>query len=95
MGSTKQKYIACEDIGKAVANALLNPEAFRGKTLTIAGQVADVADLQSALERGEGVKGWIWKIWLPRWLVIRLTPYHYRQMFDVRLSPYRKLIFSH
>lgn len=85
MGSTKQKYIACEDIGKAVAVILLNPEAFRGKTVTIAGQVADVVDLQSALDKGEGVRSWAWKIWLPRWLIIRLTPYHYRQMFDVRL----------
>ncbi|KAK7429843.1 hypothetical protein QQZ08_003688 [Neonectria magnoliae] len=81
MGNTKQKYISCRDIGKAIAIALLNPEKYNGKVLTIAGQVADVDELQSALDKGEGTKSW-GRIWLPRWVIIRLTPHHYRQMFD-------------
>jgi NmrA-like family protein len=82
MGNTKQKYVACDDIGKTVAKALLHPADFNHKFITIAGQVADVDELQTALERGEGTAGW-GRVWMPRWLVIRLTPYHYRQMFDV------------
>ncbi|KAH7366767.1 hypothetical protein B0T11DRAFT_274057 [Plectosphaerella cucumerina] len=81
MGNTKQKYVACDDIGKTVAKALLHPAEFNHKTITIAGQVADVDELQAALEKGEGTAGW-GRVWMPRWLVIRLTPYHYRQMFD-------------
>lgn len=81
MGNTKQRYVACEDIGKAVALALLDPAKFKGRILTIAGQVADVDELQQSLEKGEGQKGW--RIWLPRWAIIRMTPRHYRQMFDV------------
>lgn len=82
MGSTKQKYVACRDIGRAVAKALLEPERFNGKVLTIAGQIADVDEVQRALEKGEGKRG-MPRIWLPRWLIIRMTPHHYRQMFDV------------
>jgi uncharacterized protein YbjT (DUF2867 family) len=82
MGNTKQKYVACDDIGKTIAKALLHPAEFNHKIITIAGQVADVDELQTALERGEGTAGW-GRVWMPRWLVIRLTPYHYRQMFDV------------
>lgn len=85
MGTTKQKYVACDDIGKAVAEALLRPAAFSSKIVTIAGQVADVDDLQEGLEKGEGSRGW-GRIWMPRWLVIRMTPHHYRQMFDVSVS---------
>ncbi|RSL47456.1 hypothetical protein CEP53_009934 [Fusarium sp. AF-6] len=81
MSNTKQRYVACKDIGKANALALLNPEKFNGRVVTIAGQVADVDELQGALEKGEGEKGW-GRIWLPRWVIIRLTPHHYRQMFD-------------
>ncbi|KAK7223284.1 hypothetical protein V2G26_011287 [Clonostachys chloroleuca] len=81
MGDTKQKYVACEDIGKTVAAALINPTKFSGKVVTVAGEVANVDELQSALEKGEGRKGW-GRIWLPRWIIIRLTPHHYRQMFD-------------
>lgn len=92
MGDTKQKYIACDDIGKVVSKALFNPQEFRGKVLTIAGQVADVDELQASLERGEGQKGW-GRIWLPRWVVIRLTPHHYRQMFDVS-EPVSDMDFS-
>lgn len=82
LGNTKQKYITCEDIGKTVAMALLSPKRFKERTLTIAGQVANVTELRAALEDGEGQRGWP-QIWLPRWLVIRLTPHHYKQMFDV------------
>ncbi|KAG5808547.1 hypothetical protein H9Q74_002508 [Fusarium xylarioides] len=81
LGNTKQKYIACEDIGKIVATALLSPTIFRERTLTIVGQVANVTELRAALENGEGQRGWP-QIWPPRWLVIRLTPPHYKQMFD-------------
>ncbi|CAH0030523.1 unnamed protein product [Clonostachys rhizophaga] len=81
MGDTKQKYVACEDIGKAVAAALINPTKFSGRVVTVAGEIANVDELQSALEKGEGRKGW-GRIWLPRWIIIRLTPHHYRQMFD-------------
>lgn len=91
MGNTKQRYVACKDIGKANAIALLNPERFNGKVVTIAGQVADVDELQSALEKGEGEKGW-GRIWLPRWVIIRLTPHHYRQMFDVSITCVNRLI---
>lgn len=86
MGQTKQKYIACEDIGKAVAAALLDPEKYDGKINTIAGQVATLANLEASLEKGEGVKSWGWKLWVPRWLLIKMTPYHYRQMFDVSFA---------
>lgn len=82
MGDTKQKYVACDDIGRAVAKALLEPKRFHGRILTVCGEVAGLAEVVSAVERGEGRKGWGW-CWLPRWLVIRLTPRHYRQMFDV------------
>ncbi|KAK7424443.1 hypothetical protein QQX98_000408 [Neonectria punicea] len=81
MGNTKQKYISCRDIGKTAAIALLNPDKFNGKVLTIAGQVANVDELQRALDKGEDSKSW-GRIWLPRWVTIRLTPHHYRQMFD-------------
>ncbi|GME61919.1 hypothetical protein CEP52_008575 [Neofusicoccum parvum] len=84
MGATKQKYVACDDIGKAVAKALLNPADFNGKVVTVAGQVADVDELQEAVERGEGRRGpgRGWRAWFPRWFLIWLTPHHYKQMFD-------------
>lgn len=82
MGNTKQRYIACYDIGLAVATALLTPERFRGQVKTIAGQIADVNELQAALDRGSVTTTWA-RIWIPRWAAIRVTPYHYRQMFDV------------
>lgn len=83
-GTTKQKYIACEDIGKAVATALLSDGhgKYNEKILTIAGHVANVDELQAALEKGEGKTSW-GRMWLPRFLIIRLTPYHYKQMFEV------------
>lgn len=85
LGNTKQKYVACDDIGKTVAMALLNPARLRERILTITGQVATVTELQAALENGEGQRGWP-RVWLPRWLAIRLTPHHYKQMFDVSVS---------
>jgi uncharacterized protein YbjT (DUF2867 family) len=93
MGNTKQKYVACKDIGKANALALLNPEKFNGRVVTIAGEIANVDELQSALEKGEGKKGW-GRIWLPRWVIIRLTPHHYRQMFDVSFSYVKETAFE-
>lgn len=81
MGNTQQRYVACDDIGKAVATTLIRPEKYVGKTVTICGQVATVDELEASLEKGEAQKGW-GRIWMPRWLVIRMTPYHYRHMFD-------------
>ncbi|KAI9148875.1 NmrA-like family domain-containing protein [Paramyrothecium foliicola] len=81
MGNTKQKYIACDDIGKAVALALINPDQFKSRIKTVAGEVATVSELEDGLARGEGVGRWP-KIWLPRFLLIRLTPHHYRQIFE-------------
>lgn len=86
MGNTQQRYIACDDIGKAVAVALNKVNEYSGKTLTICGQVATVDELEAALEKGEGQKGW-GRVWMPRWLIIKMTPYHYRQMFDVSHGP--------
>lgn len=82
LGQTPQKYIACDDIGRAVAKALLAPAQYRSRVITLVGQIADVNELQRALEAGEGKKGW-GRVWLPRWLVIALTPHHYKQMFNV------------
>lgn len=82
MGKTKQRYVACDDIGKAAAKALTHPDEFSGKTITIAGQVADIDEVQAALEKGTARRGW-GRVWIPRCLVIRMTPFHYRQMFDV------------
>ncbi|KAH6642468.1 hypothetical protein C7974DRAFT_351080 [Boeremia exigua] len=79
--NSKQKWIACDDIGSAVARALMGREECFEKTYEIAGDVATVDEVSKALERGERSKGWT--IWLPKWLVIALSPYHYRQMFIV------------
>lgn len=82
----QQRDVACDDIGKAVAVALVKPDEYRGKTVTICGQAATVDELEVALEKGEGQKGW-GRMWMPRWLIIRMTPRHYRQMFDVSHPP--------
>lgn len=82
-GNTKQKWIACTDIGKAAAKALLQPAESNGRDYIIVGQVATVDEVQVALAKGEG-KSAVWSIWLPGWLVLWLSPYHYRQMFKVR-----------
>ncbi|KAH8897552.1 NAD(P)-binding protein [Thozetella sp. PMI_491] len=78
-GNTKQKWIACKDIGIAASNALLTPEAYYDQTFTICGQVATIDEVQSALSLGIGRT--VWRAWLPGWLVLLLSPHHYKQMF--------------
>jgi uncharacterized protein YbjT (DUF2867 family) len=81
-GEVKQKWISCEDIGKAVAKALLEPDVFNGKIYEIVGEEATVEEVSIALGRTEGGrKAWI--VWLPTFLVMAFTPYHYKQMFKV------------
>lgn len=88
LGETEQRYIACHDIGRAVAAVFSDPNVYQGSQITLAGQIANVNDLITSLEEGERRKGW-GKIWLPRSLVIALTPRDYQQMFNVsiRASP--------
>lgn len=84
-GQVKQKLISCDDIGKAISLGLLKPEKLGGKVITIAGEVADMDRVYTALENASGNNARIWRIWLPRFLVLALSPYHYRQMFQVSL----------
>jgi uncharacterized protein YbjT (DUF2867 family) len=46
-GETQQKWIACEDIGKTVARALLQPDQFSGKVLTVCGDVKTIEEVNS------------------------------------------------
>lgn len=89
LGKTQQKYIACHDIGVAVVKAMLDPHEYRHRIITLVGQIADVDEVQQALEAGEGQKSW-GRMWFPRWLVLAFAPYHYKQMFNV--SPKSQLV---
>ncbi|KAJ3502286.1 hypothetical protein NM208_g16757 [Fusarium decemcellulare] len=80
MGSGRHPYVSCVDIGRMIARALLEPDKFAGQIINLAGQRATVDELQDALARGAGTRSW--RIWVPRWLVLLLSPYHYRQMFE-------------
>ncbi|KAF2019491.1 NAD(P)-binding protein [Aaosphaeria arxii CBS 175.79] len=80
-GDVKQKWIACEDIGKGAAKALMQPNHFNGKTYEIVGDVATVNEVKSALERADNGRT-EWNVWLPKYLVMLFSPYHYRQMFQ-------------
>ena len=75
-------HIACQDIGKAAATALLSPTENAGKTINLVGQIATVDEMHSSLDRAEGCSSW--RMWFPRWFILAVTPYHYRQMFIVR-----------
>jgi uncharacterized protein YbjT (DUF2867 family) len=81
-GNATQKWIACKDIGIAVANALLNPSKFLNQTYTLCGFAGNISDVQAALDKASGSSSW--RAWLPGWLVLALTPHHYNQMFRVR-----------
>lgn len=82
-GQSKVYHIACEDIGKAAARALLKPKAYQGRIVTLVGEKASVDQMQRALGQAEGYTPW--RAWLPGWLVLMLTPTHFNQMFKVRL----------
>ena len=82
LGDHAQPYVSCEDIGRMVAKAVLEPEGFKGKIVNLAGDRLTVDQLQAALDKGEETRNW--RVWLPQWLVLALSPYHYRQMFRVR-----------
>jgi uncharacterized protein YbjT (DUF2867 family) len=56
LGQPRQKYIACDDIGMAVAKALLDPAQYRGRVITLVGQIANFDEVQRALEAGESQK---------------------------------------
>ncbi|KAH7142169.1 hypothetical protein EDB81DRAFT_723438 [Dactylonectria macrodidyma] len=74
-----QPYVACEDIGRMIAKAIREPDNFKSKIIDLAGDRVNVDQLQAALGKAEGTRSW--RVWLPRWLVLALSPYHYRQMF--------------
>lgn len=85
-GGSKQKWVACQDIGRAVARGLLDPTLIdQGKIVRVAGHVATIDEVQAALQRGDGTP--IRRLWMAQWLVLALSPYHYKQMFQVSFSP--------
>lgn len=57
IGNTNRKYIACKNIIKDVIKALLGAYEYTWKTLTIAGQVTTLGELQAALKKEEWQKG--------------------------------------
>lgn len=81
-GEVRQKWISCEDIGKVVAKSLLEPDYFNGKIYEIVGEEATVEQVRTALAKTEGGRR-PWIVWLPKFLVMAFTPYHYKQMFKV------------
>jgi len=75
----KVYHIACEDIGKVAAKALLDP-GMEGKSVALVGQIASADEMKDALDRAEGIV--IWRAWVPRWVVFKVLPKEFYEMFS-------------
>jgi hypothetical protein len=68
--------------GWFAARALENPEAYRNRAIALAGDDLSISEIQDAYQKANGVRPW--KAPMPR-LVLRLLPYDFRKMFEVRI----------
>ena len=80
-GDTKQNYIALQDIGKAAAIGLLEPERMKGKVVNLVGQTMTADELHKVLDSVEGIKSR--RMRFPRCLIMPITPFHVRQLLEV------------
>lgn len=81
-GNDKVYHISCEDIGKAASKALLD-ESMTGRSVALVAQIATADEMKASLDRAEGYKSW--RVWVPRWLVFRILPTEFYEMFSASL----------
>lgn len=74
----KIQLVAVEDIGRVVTNALIQPERYTGRTVSLAGEELSIADIQNAYKTAHGARAW--KAYMPRF-VLYLLPEDFSKMF--------------